>query len=379
MALVALALLPLPLPAASQFLSLGIGWSAQLDSEVLDLPVIDSQRVYLALRSGRVVALALADGQQQWAIELPTARGPAVDGDRVFAATATELVALDARSGRAAWRVPVEAILAVPSARAGWVIVGAGTELLAFRADDGRLIWRSTLPSGVGSAATIDGERVYAPLADGSVVSINVVNGTIAWRAELPAPCATITAVGDRLFVGCKDNFFYSLEADSGVQRWRWRTGADVVAPAAYDGDRVYFASLDNLVRALDFGSGVQQWRHPMDTRPLSGPVLDEDLLIVPASSQLRAVRVKDGALAGAFTAPAELATPAVFAATDSTSTIRVVIVTGAPGGGWRVYGLAPAPEPVPAPLTEIPGRPMSPDAPPSPPGAPPPAASHPL
>ena len=61
----------------------------------------------------------------------------------------------------------------------------------------------------------------------------------------------------DRLYLGSDDNFFYSLSANDGVVRWRWRTGADVVGAPVADARRVYFTSLDNVLRALDLGSGA--------------------------------------------------------------------------------------------------------------------------
>lgn len=358
----------LPLSAASNVLSLGIGWSARLASAVAGTPVADSARVYFALRSGRVSALSLLDGRVEWTIDLAAPRGIAVDGGRVFAATESELVALDAGTGAESWRVPLAGVTSAPVARAGWVIVGAGTELLAFRADAGRLVWRQPLDGAPTAAATIDGDRLYIPAAETLLLALNILDGQIVWRAEIGSACGAVTAAGDRLFVGCRDNFFYSFDTATGERRWRWRTGADVMAAAPYDGDRVYFASLDNLVRALDFGSGAQRWRHALDSRARSGPALQGDLLIVPVGSQLRAVHTKDGTLAGSFAAPAELAAPAVFAPSGEGAGARVVIVTGSTVGDWRVYGLVPGAEPPLQPLTEIPGRPLSPDAPPVPP-----------
>lgn len=374
-AIVLLTALPLAAQGGSDFLSLGIGWSARLASPLLAAPAADSLRVYLPLRAGRVLALSLADGQELWSALLPLTRGVSVDAGRVFTATADEVLALDATTGRVIWRVFARDVVAIPSARAGWVVAAAGPDVLALRASDGRVVWRRTLPAAPRAPFSIDGDRAYAPLVDGSIVALDIRDGTIAWRVTLPAACGPITAVADRLFAGCVDNFLYSLDARDGDRRWRWRTNADVMSPAVQDGSRVYFASLDNIVRALDLGSGVQRWRHPMETRPLRGPVLDQDLLVVSASNELRAVRPRDGTLAGRFTAPAELAAPAVFAPADSGA--RAVIVTGATTGDWRVYGLMRLPEPAPVPLTEIPGRPLSPDAPPFPPGSPLPGASR--
>jgi outer membrane protein assembly factor BamB len=372
-----LTIVQLPLPAASDFLMLAIGWSARLASPVLDAPAIDSARVYLPLRAGRVTALSLADGREVWTIHVPIATAIASDGERLFTATASELVALDSASGQTLWRLPAAGITSSPAARSGWVLAGAGPDLLALRADTGTLVWRTSLGAALHAPVTIDGDRAYASVADGSVVSLDIRDGRVLWRTALETPCGQPSAAGERLFVGCEDNFLYSLDGNDGGSRWRWRTGADVIAPSANDGERVYFASFDNLLRALDFDSGVQRWRHSMDLRPLSGPVLDEDVLIVSTSEHMRAVRIKDGTLAGTLPVPAELAAPAVFAPRDAAGGTRVVIVTGAATGDWRVYGLLRSPEPAPGPLTETPGRPLSPAVPPAPPGSPPRGASR--
>jgi outer membrane protein assembly factor BamB len=368
-------LVTLPLQAADNFLSLGIGWSARLASPLLDSPAVDAEHVYLPLRSGSIVALSLVNGRVVWTADLPIAHGIGVDGQRLFTATASELVALDASSGSVAWRIPLSGVTSAPVARSGWVIVGADRDLLAFRAGDGRLVWRQRLGATMGAPPVVDGDRIYVAADDRSLLAINILDGRILWRAELTSKCGGVTVAGDHLFTGCEDNFFYSLDIETGARRWRWRTGADVIAPAAYDGDRVYFASYDNLVRALDFGSGAQRWRHALDSRPLTGPRLEGELLIVPVGSQLRAIRVKDGTLAGTFGAPGELAAPAVFVPVDSPAGARIVIVTGSALGDLRVYGLAPGAEPTLQPLTEIPGRRLSPDAPPPLPTVPPPDA----
>ena len=374
-AIVVLTAFPLVALAESDFLSLGIGWTARVGSPLLATPVADADRVYLPLRSGRVLALSLLDGRELWSATLPLTRGVAVDAGRLFTATADEVLALDATDGRTLWRVPARGVVAVPAARAGWLIAASGADVLALRASDGYVVWRRTLPAAPRAPFTIDGDRAYAPLVDGSVAALAIPDGAVAWRTTLPAACGDITVAGEYLFTGCWDNFLYALDADDGDRRWRWRTSADVMSPAAQDGSRVYFSSLDNIVRALDLGSGVQRWRHSLDTRPRRGPVLDDDLLVVSGGNELRALRARDGTLAGRFTAPAELAAPAVFA--PAASGARVVIVTGAPTGDWRVYGLTRLPEPAPTPLKEIPGRPLSPDAPPSLPGSLPPGASR--
>ncbi|HSL20699.1 MAG TPA: PQQ-binding-like beta-propeller repeat protein [Vicinamibacterales bacterium] len=353
---------------SGEFLSLGINWSARLDSPIAAPPIVDGERAYIPLQAGRIVALALATGRERWTIDVAARHALATDEGRLFAATETDLVAIGAASGRLEWRRAVRSVTAPPVAKAGWVVVGSGQDLLAIRGRDGQVIWQTPLTASIAGAPAIDGDRVYVPLDDASVAAVEITTGAIVWRTRLPAVAGRLTVAGDRVFAGCEDNFFYAVDARDGDRDWRWRTGADVIAPAAHDGERVYFASLDNVIRALDFGSGVQRWRHPMEMRPLAGPAIEGELLLVSAGREVRAIGRRDGSLTGRWTAPAELAGPAALVAARTAMETRMVVVTGAATGGWRVYGLAPQAEPPPRPLTEIPGRPLSPGAPPAPP-----------
>lgn len=370
-------MLAAPAQAASDFLSLGILWSVRLEKPALAAPVADAARVYLPLRDGRVIAISLAEGRVAWSIDLPLTSRLAIDGNRLFGSTPDALVAIDTANGAISWRVTMRAQRAAPAARGGWVLAGENTDLLAFRATDGRLVWRQPLGAAVASDVTIDGDRVYVPLADSSLAALELTSGSVIWRAHTPAVPGPVTAAGQRLFAGCADDFFYAFDAKDGDRKWRWRAGADVLAPAAQDGQQVYFTSLDNVVRAVMFGSGVQKWRHPMDTRPLAGPVRDGDVVIVASASELRVLSTRDGKLAGRWQPPGELAVEPLFLRSASVSHARAVIVTGAATGDWRVYVLGRSAEPTPTPLKETPGRPLSPEGPPSLPVSPAPVASR--
>jgi outer membrane protein assembly factor BamB len=236
-------------------------------------------------------------------------------------------------------------------------------------------VWRQSLGAELASTLTVDGDRLYVSLADSTLAALEVTSGAPIWRVKTPGIPGRVTVAGDRLFAGCADDFFYAFDATDGDRRWRWRTGADVLAPAAQDGERVYFTARDNVVRAVAFGSGVQKWRHAMDTRPLAGPARDQDVVILAGAGELRVLAAKNGSVVGRWTAPGELAVPPVFPPSDNPNGVRAVIVTGATTGDWRVYALARSAEPEPAPLKETPGRPLSPEGPPPLPSPPSPVS----
>jgi outer membrane protein assembly factor BamB len=362
--------------APSGFLSLGVAWTRPLPSPLVAPPTIGAGVVYLPLRNGQLVAVSLASGEPLWQVAVPAEQALALGENRLFAATKTELVAIDTHDGSTPWRAELVEPSAPPAWRAGWVVAGRGDgTLVAFRASDGRLMWQHPLGAPLAHRVTIDGDRVFAPLRDGSLVALDILQGAVVWRDTLPGAAGPITVANDRLYLGCTDNFLYSYDYDDGDRRWRWRTGADVVGRAAVDADRVYFVSLDNVLRALDAHSGVQRWKHALDARPSGGPLLLGDLLVMGGvGAQVSVIRAANGTLAGRWTAPAELAQPPVLVS-DSASRIRAIVVTGASVGGWRLHGLGPSLEPAPGPLREIPGRTLPPDPPPSPRRAPPPGA----
>ncbi len=327
---------------------------------------------------GNVLAIDRDTGRELWRAPVLAQHAVAADQGRVVVATIDSLIALDAAKGTTTWRVALKGVTVAPYARAGWVLVGIDAgDLLALRGSDGSLVWRAALGSPLHAEPAVDGDRAFVALKDGSLAALDIITGSVVWRTKLPAVGGGLTPAGDRLFVGCADNFFYSFDAKNGKRRWRWRTGADVPFSAAFDASRVYFVSLDNLLRALDFGSGTLQWRQPLDTRPIAAPLLaGNEVTVAGLGAELLSFKSKDGAPLAKWTAPAELSVaPLLFAPSEGTF-LRAVVVTGDASGGWRVYGVSPLVEPLPKPFTEIPGRPLSPETPPVPPGSPPRAGS---
>jgi eukaryotic-like serine/threonine-protein kinase len=355
---------------ASDFLSLDIAWVARLDSPPAAQPAAGPHHVYLALRSGQVVALSLEDGRESWRTDVAPLHGVAAGEDRVFAVADGQVVSLDGRTGEVAWRVDLATAAVAPTWRSGWLIAGtSGGDVVALRASDGVEVWRRSLGAALRHPVSIDGDRAYAALSDGSLAAMDVTTGQVQWHIQLPDLPGPVLALGDRVYVGSDDKFFYALDAADGRRRWRWRTGGDVIGLPALDEHRVYFVSLDNVARALDARSGVQQWRRALDSRPRAGPVLVEGLLIVGGlGAELRMLQAATGTVAGRWMAPGELAQPPlILPARGQAGSPRMVIVTGAATGDWRAYGLRRALEPAPTPLKEIPGRPLPPDDPPVP------------
>jgi outer membrane protein assembly factor BamB len=314
-------------------LSVEIAWKATLPAPPAGAPSVDASQAYFPLRDGTLTARFLADGSAAWTVPV-AATGALAAGDHlVFAPGDGGLRALDAATGAPRWAITLPGHL---SAQIQWW----ASRLLA-ATDDGHLrllhamsgtqLWDVNLgAAAVLVAPTATGDRVYAALADGRVLALWTRTGERIWEARLPAGATTLHSADNRVFAGSSDRYFYCLDAASGKQQWRWRTGAAIVGTAVVDRDNVYFVSLDNVLRALNRSHGSQQWKTELPSRPLAGPFLLGGLLVVQGqATDLPAYQTVDGSEAGAAKAAGELVAPLrVLPGTDARPW-RLLTVTG--------------------------------------------------
>ena len=65
---------------------------------------------------------------------------------------------------------------------------------------------------------------------------------------------------GGVVYFGGQDSYQYAVDAQTGVERWRFEMGAAAILPAVADGV-VYFGSSDCNLYTLDAQSGAERWR----------------------------------------------------------------------------------------------------------------------
>lgn len=300
-----------PTQPAAMF-PLEVMWTAALSTPAAAWPAYDKVRAYVPLRSGKLVAVSLADGQIVWSADRATHLMPATGDASVFVADGEAVHALDGSGGSVRWRLDLASPMSAPLLwDTGWLIVGLENgQILALRGKDGRQIWQRQLSGAMRVTPSIVGERLVVPVEDGHVLALTLETGEHLWDQKLGGSPAPILAVDD-LFVGSTDNFLYCLSRRDGRVKWYWRTGADIVGPPVVDDQRVYFVSLDNVLRALDRRSGVQRWRRSLAARAAAGPRHAGNLLLVAGvSPSLRFYDPSTGEPARAFESPAELAAP---------------------------------------------------------------------
>ena len=325
-------------------------------------PILDDNRVYVALREGQIVARNLADGAERWRKELPTEQPIAADGGVVFVSSHDAIHALDGVDGATLWQKPLAGITAPLVARSGWLIVLADRRVLAFRSKDGTLIWQREIGASTALPA-INGDRLYVSLDDGRVAAADITTGKALWESPIGTTAGPLFAAGDRVYAGASDRQFYCLKAQNGETEWVWHIGAAILGPAAADAAHVYVLALDNILRAFDRSNGNQRWKHAYRRRAVGGPAIGGRYVFVASSSSPDIwIWTNDGRPAGSLTLPAAPAVPAAVYERNA-GQLDVVAVTGNLSGEWQLTLLTTADEPPLAPLTNLPGVELPPEA----------------
>jgi outer membrane protein assembly factor BamB len=318
----------------------------------------DREMAYVPAKSGDLVAILLDDGTEKWRARLSTAFTPATGDGLVFAAGDRVVAAFEQRSGQPVWRVEVGGpIVAPPHWETGLVFVSLESgELLALNAGDGRIAWKQPLGAVVAVPPAASQDRLYIALSDGRVVALDIDRGDTIWTHPVNEPVTGMLALQEQLLVGTKANLLHSLSTNRGRQRWAQKVGSDVIGPAAADEDLIYFVAYDNVLRALSRGSGNLRWTRNLPRRPSGGPVLIEDLVLVPfAAEMMGAYRADTGAEAFSIGAAGELL-GGLFLRENVQATVPRVIAQTREGS---VQGFAPRVEAPPAPLAALPGSPV--------------------
>ncbi len=331
----------------------GVLWQLRVDPPPAQLPAFDDHSAYLMLRDGNVRAIDHATGDTRWAAPATSSVRPASSGRYLAGADGATAWALDAASGRAAWRHDLGASTgATPVVTPGGAVflTDAG-DLVLLAWEDGHEVWRIRMPGPVSAPVEASGDLVYVGLDDGRVQAIRRADGSTAWMKRLGARILGMTPVDDRVFAGAVDNFLYALKARDGDVAWRWRTGGDVVGHAVADTRRVYFTSLDAMVRAVDRRHGDLKWQRPLTTRPVGAPQLaGTQIIVAGVAPELRAFRANDGGVAAIAPLPGRPLHGPFLAPETASAPLRLVVLTA--GGHMVAIGQTVEPMLVPLDMT---------------------------
>ena len=354
--------------------TMDVRWATAPEIALSTPPAFDQETAYLTTRDGAVLAIALDTGAVQWRAEAAATFTPAVGGGLVFVTTAGGVRALAASTGRVVWEKALPGRIAAPPYwDTGWLVLSfEGGDLAAFRAADGALIWRVPL-GAVAHVPPVPGlDNLYLGLADGRVVALALADGRLVWTQTFDGPASGLTALDEQVLVGTVRGAVASLHLTTGEARWRFRTGAAVVAAPVADDARIYVVAYDHLLRALDRRRGHLKWRRALPHRPAGGPVVTGGTVLVPVfATEQQGFDGRTGSPTLKMTSAGEVAGATRFRVGGRASGTRLTAVSTE----GQLIAFAPRVEPAPAPIEALPGLAVpEPPAPAQPPAVPPPS-----
>lgn len=257
-----------------------VAWEASVPLSNWNLTVTtDGETVYAATPTG-VVALDASDGTERWRFDtadywpsgaLEIRVGPLVAGDRVLLVTDAAVFGLDA-AGSVAWaRENVRG-----TARTA-VLVGDALYLPDHQ--DGAELVAIDVATG-GEWNRFDTEAFQSPVAfvadsllsldSDALARFDPRTGDRRWRTQVPVgidvPATAVAGTADVAVVG--SNPLTAVDTDDGSKRWQYEapTGEDEVERfrPATDGERVYVSAYwAGETVAFDAGTGDVAWRVP--------------------------------------------------------------------------------------------------------------------
>ena len=245
-------------------------------------------RAIVATRSGSVVALAVADGEERGRTRLGAGvwASPAlVGGVLVVASKDRKVTGLHASTLEPVWSFDAPS----PSF-SGITVVGgvaylvSGTDLLAIDGLTGELKWRRSMGAASFTAPVFDEERrqLIVGTRAGQVQAYGM-DGKLHWESltAISAHNDGSPAIGDRrVMIGSNANGLFAFDLENGELLWKVGTMNWVVSTPAYADGTAYFGDDGGRLRAVASADGASRWQSLVGDDLASSPTLVGDLLV---------------------------------------------------------------------------------------------------
>jgi outer membrane protein assembly factor BamB len=305
---------------------LTVRWKYESNVTVNLTPAFDTERIYLPLAGGRIVALKARDGQLLWRSEMggELSASPVADEAMIYVASEAlspmqghvggALRALGREGGVTQWMTPLVRPLRGSLALNGGKLFAGGIDGRAYAFDKrtGGVLWSIPFGSSLNGHPVSTGGRVYFGSEDGTLLALEESTGKLLWRYRTQGAIRGPVAVSNEtIFFGSGDSYVYAVTADKGRLIWRKRTGAGVDA-VTLTNQGLLAASLDNFAYFLN-NSGKMIWKRQLPGRIPSRPLtVQEAALFTPlSSSEAVVLALRDGKQVNALPIGEELTSSA--------------------------------------------------------------------
>jgi outer membrane protein assembly factor BamB len=249
-------------------------------------PAVAYGRLYFANNSGVMFAINAKTGKRAWKLPIGrcVAASPAVADHTVYQAFLNrppcnskakpgqlegEVIAFASGFGKIRWRTKIGPTESSPLVADGSVYVGDWRgRVYALDQTTGRVRWTFQGKGRIKGGVAKSGNRLYVGTYDGYLYALSTATGKAIWRTRSQDRLggrgyfySTPAVAYGRVYIGSTDHKVYSFGAASGTLRWSKGTGGYVYASPAVWRQTVYAGSYSGRFYALDAATGDVRWR----------------------------------------------------------------------------------------------------------------------
>jgi len=184
------------------------------------------------------------------------------------------------------WRYPTSGTLNLtPAADSERIYLPlAGGSIVSLSASEGQLYWKSEVGGEFSASPTADDRALYVASettdtegekrrATGSLRALGREAGVTLWLKTLPVPIRGSLAMSDeKIFAGTSDGGFYSIDKATGNVAWFVQLGSALNCSPVISKHGVFVGSEDGTLISLEESSGKVRWRYSTGG-PVRGPV----------------------------------------------------------------------------------------------------------
>jgi outer membrane protein assembly factor BamB len=150
----------------------------------------------------------------------------------------------------------------------------ANGTMVSLSASDGQLIWKMDIGGQISSSPIADERAVYvasemrmdasiAPRATGALHALGRAGGITQWMRTLPMPIRGALAVNQNtLFGSASDGRIYAIQKKTGEILWMIQYSAPFNSQPVVIGSRLYLGSEDGNLLALSQATGKTLWHY---------------------------------------------------------------------------------------------------------------------
>ena len=306
-----------------------VAWQISLPEMVLRAPVADEDRIYITYRDS-FGAYSVEDGSEVWQIAQPgLLSSPAIVGDRLYLALRSGRVfGIEAATGELEWTTVLdEEVFTTPIVFGGVVYVYAPGRIHGIDAENGDWLWSRDIEGNFGEVSPVVDEHHIVLAARKAVVILDRETGRRTFRH--PHTSTSGLVFGDGFVYSISPSFAAGIDPESTLPwwegtrlywNWLWALSAAPRPPRpevewvsrerpselrsgtaftlmfkpVFDGERIITSDTTGLVRAFDGTTGVLAWETLLAA--VHGPsTATPDGLLVPLAGSMALLDLESG------------------------------------------------------------------------------------